>query len=319
MSFDLQEPLLSDDETLALLAAVRDATPKAEQTAEGIDLTSQDRRMQAALTHAERMEPTFHLDLKKLLRRTTGAVPTVRRTPSDVATLDEVSSTVPSGAGLAVLQTREGSIALLFVSPALAMTIVERRLGAPIDSSDGIGRGALSSLDRAVLRSFVEQAVRSFGVAWCNQEDAFTVRDLVGVLDPEELGSRYEPVLRTRAFVALGNSLESEILVALTSSAVRDTMPRERQGVVVVPTADDRNRIAARLAQAEVNVVAHLGSMRSTVRAVLALAVGDVLRLEHVPDQPIDVRVGGITKMRGMPVVDHGNLAVRIVETTTST
>jgi flagellar motor switch protein FliM len=316
VSFDLQEPLLSDEETLALLAAVREAAPAVQVSTEGIDLTSQDRRMQAALTHAERVEPAFHLELKKLLRRTTGAVPTVRRTPSDVASLDEVSSTVPSGAGLAILETKEHNIALLFVSPALAMTIVERRLGAPVDGADAMPRGSLSSLDRAVLRSFVEQAARAFGMAWCGQEDAFTVRDLVGVLDPEELGSRFEPLLRTRAFVALGNSLESEVLVALTASAVRDTMPRERQGVVVVPTSEDRLRIAARLAQAEVYVIAHLGAVRSTVGAVLKLAVGDVLRLEHIPDQPIDVRVGGVTKMRGMPVVDHGNLAVRVVETT---
>ncbi len=315
MSFEPQEPLLSDEETLALLAVVRE-TGKVEQVeAQGIDLASQDRRMAAAQAHVERVEPTFHVDLKKMLRRISGAVPQVRRVPADVASLDEVVGTVPLGAGLAVLQTREGSLALLVISPALALTIIDRRLGAPLDTDDAGARGALSPLDRAVLRSFIEATVRAFGAAWCGQEDAFSVRDLVGVLEADELGSRFDQVLRTRAYITLGKSLESDILFALSSGAVRDTLPTERQVVVVVPTSDHRQRIATRLTQAEVDVVAHLGSMPSTVRELLALAVGDVIRLDHVPQNPIDVRVGGITKMRGMPVVEHGNLAVRVVET----
>ena len=315
MSFEPQEPLLSDEETLALLAVVREAGPVEPVEAQGIDLASQDRRMAAAQAHAERVEPGFHIELKKMLRRVSGAVPQVRRVPADIATLDEVAGTVPLGAGLAVLETREGSLALLVISPALALTIIDRRLGAPLDVDDAGSRGALSPLDRAVLRSFIESAVRAFGLAWCGQEDAFRVRDLVGVLDADDLGSRFESVLRTRAYITLGKSLESDVLFALSSGAVRDTLPTERQVVVVVPTSDHRQRIATRLTQAEVDVIAYLGSVPSTVRAVLALAVGDVIRLEHVPENPLDVRVGGITKMRGMPVVEHGNLAVRVVET----
>jgi flagellar motor switch protein FliM len=315
VSFEPQEPLLSDEETLALLAVVRETGTVEQVEAQGIDLASQDRRMAAAQAHAERVEPSFHVELKKMLRRISGAVPQVRRVPADVASLDEVAGTVPLGAGLAVLQTRAGSLALLVISPALALTIIDRRLGAPLDTDDAGSRGALSPLDRAVLRSFIESTVRSFGEAWCGQEDAFTVRDLVGVLDADELGSRYDQVLRTRAYITLGKSLESDILFALSSGAVRDTLPTERQVVVVVPTSDHRQRIAIRLTQAEVDVVAYLGSMPSTVKELLALSVGDVIRLDHVPQNPIDVRVGGITKMRGMPVVEHGNLAVRIVET----
>jgi len=315
VSFEPQEPLLSDEETLALLAVVRETGTVEQVEAQGIDLASQDRRMAAAQAHAERVEPTFHLDLRKMLRRISGAVPQVRRVPADVASLDEVAGMVPLGAGLAVLQTRGGSLALLVISPALALTIIDRRLGAPLDTDDAGSRGALSPLDRAVLRSFIEATVRSFGAAWCGQEDAFTVRDLVGSLDPDELGSRYDQVLRTRAYITLGKSLESDILFALSTGAVRDTLPTDRQVVVVVPTSDHRQRIASRLSQAEVDVVAHLGSMPSTVRELLALAVGDVIRLDHVPQNPIDVRIGDITKMRGMPVVEHGNLAVRVVET----
>lgn len=316
MSFEAQEPLLSDEETLALLAAVREAAPVGHAAAHGIDLASQDRRLQAAVTHSERVEPLFHGELKKLLRRTLGAAPQVRRTPGDVVSVDTVSASIASGAGLAILQTREGSTALLVLSSALANVIVERRLGAPVDAEDAAPRGALSSLDRAVLRSFIESVVRAFGVAWCGAEDAFSVRDLVGVLEPEELAPRFEMLVRLRAFVTIGKSLEGEVLFGLTSSAVRDTMPSDRPVATVAPTGDDRARIAARLAQAEVDVIAHLGSAHSTVRAVLSLAVGDILRLEHIPEEPIDVRVGGVTKMRGMPVVEHGNLAVRIVETT---
>lgn len=314
MSLDAQEPLLSDEETLALLAAVRDSAPLAP-AAEGIDLASQDRRMLSAIAQVERIEPAFHAELKKLLRRITGAAPQLQRVTAELASLHELGASISAGAGIALAQTRGGSPALVVLAPALATTILERRLGAPIDAEGSAPRGALSAVDRAVLRPFIETALRAFCAAWCGDEEALVVRETFGAFEPQLITQSTERLLRTRVSVKLGRALESEILVALSAEAVRDTTPLERQTVVAVSSGDERLRIAARLTQAEVDLVAHLGVARSTVRAILSLAVGDLLRLDNMPDEPIELRVGGITKMRGVPVVDHGNLAVRVVET----
>ena len=73
--------------------------------------------------------------------------------------------------------------------------------------------------------------------------------------------------------------------------------------------------MAARLAFAEIELVAVLGTRRSFVGEVLAMDVGQVLRLDSVPGQPLSLQVEGVTKLRGMPVIHHGNLAVEIHQT----
>ena len=62
----------------------------------------------------------------------------------------------------------------------------------------------------------------------------------------------------------------------------------------------------------EVEVVAILGRTTTTVRALLALERGSVLRLDSAPERPVDVRVDGVTVLRGMPVVKDGNLAIEV-------
>jgi flagellar motor switch protein FliM len=47
---------------------------------------------------------------------------------------------------------------------------------------------------------------------------------------------------------------------------------------------------------------------------VLSLNVGDVIRLEEAPTEPLQVYVEGQRKMVGAPVVSHGNVAVEILE-----
>ena len=58
--------------------------------------------------------------------------------------------------------------------------------------------------------------------------------------------------------------------------------------------------------------VALLGDYVSTVREVLGLRVGDIVRLSTTPDEPLVVRVGDKNVFLGSPVVHHGNIAVQI-------
>jgi flagellar motor switch protein FliM len=60
--------------------------------------------------------------------------------------------------------------------------------------------------------------------------------------------------------------------------------------------------------------VAVLGHARSTVREILRLSVGDVIRLNEPPETPVKVSVEGRQKMIGLPVVRHGNLAIEVIE-----
>ncbi|MEO7037480.1 MAG: FliM/FliN family flagellar motor switch protein [Polyangiaceae bacterium] len=71
-------------------------------------------------------------------------------------------------------------------------------------------------------------------------------------------------------------------------------------------------RMAEALADVPVEIVAQLGSVRLGLRRVLSLQAGQVLRLDTAVDDPVSVRVAGVTKFVGVPVISRGQLAVEI-------
>ncbi len=74
---------------------------------------------------------------------------------------------------------------------------------------------------------------------------------------------------------------------------------------------DPRMRDA--LVEVPVDVIAELGRVRIDLRRLLALKVGDVIRLPGSMDEPVVVRVSGEEKFRGIPKISRGQLAIEIV------
>ena len=71
-------------------------------------------------------------------------------------------------------------------------------------------------------------------------------------------------------------------------------------------------RMAEAISEVPVEIVAQLGSVRLGLRRVLSLQPGQVLRLDTAVDDPVSVRVAGVTKFVGVPVISRGQLAVEI-------
>ena len=71
-------------------------------------------------------------------------------------------------------------------------------------------------------------------------------------------------------------------------------------------------RMAEAVCDVPVEVIAELGSVRLGLRRVLSLQVGQVLRLETAVDDPVSVRIAGVAKFVGVPVISRGQLAVEI-------
>ena len=71
-------------------------------------------------------------------------------------------------------------------------------------------------------------------------------------------------------------------------------------------------RVIDALGDVEVDLVAVLGRCPFTVRSLLALDCGSVLRLDGAPETPVELQVDGVPVLRGMPVVKDGNLAIEV-------
>lgn len=82
------------------------------------------------------------------------------------------------------------------------------------------------------------------------------------------------------------------------------------------PVAGDPRMIKA-VTGVSVQVVAELGRLELSLGRVLALKKGETLRLSSAVDEPIGVRVAGVTKFKAVPVVSRGQLAVQIKQRVT--
>lgn len=71
-------------------------------------------------------------------------------------------------------------------------------------------------------------------------------------------------------------------------------------------------RLKEEMLKAEVNLLAELGRSTLTVKELRALSVGDVLLLDTNASDPLVLKIEGVPKMRGVPIVHKGHIALQI-------
>ncbi|MCC6620538.1 MAG: FliM/FliN family flagellar motor switch protein [Deltaproteobacteria bacterium] len=76
------------------------------------------------------------------------------------------------------------------------------------------------------------------------------------------------------------------------------------------PVAQDAMR--QNLEPVVVGLASILGTTELTLSRLLALQVGDVLRLDADPDEPVTIVVEDVPKLVGFPTVQHGNVAINV-------
>lgn len=105
-----------------------------------------------------------------------------------------------------------------------------------------------------------------------------------------------------------GISGNARITIAIGAEAL-ESAARENDSP---PPQTGDPRMAEALSEVPVEVVAELGCVKLGLRRVLALQVGQVLRLETALDDSVVVRVAGAKKFVGVPVISRGQLSVEI-------
>jgi flagellar motor switch protein FliM len=310
------EPLLSSDETEALLAAMRNGAANA-QSARELELGSTDQRLRQSLERADAVGKDFAIEMRKMLRRVTGVSHMAREGSADVVPFNVFASSTVQGTAIGTLKLAGKVVGFVVLGPRVTVRVLSRRLGGAVPAADAPEeepRLFLSPVDRRVARPFLTETVELFNAFWGGEELVLELGDVLARAADLPKLAQFEPLLRLPMQIGIGPDQSEEMCVVLTSAAV----PSGAAAPALEPAAppisnEDRARLAARLAQAEVEVVAVLGHARSTVREVLRLNVGDVIRLDEPPDAPIRVSVEGRQKLFGLPVVRHGNLAIEVI------
>jgi flagellar motor switch protein FliM len=236
----------------------------------------------------------------------------------DQLTYEEFIRSIPNPTTLAVINMDplRGS-AILEVDPAVTFSIIDRLFG-------GQGEGAkfqrdLTDIEQSVMEGIIVRVLGNMREAWS------TVIDLRPRLGQIETNPQFAQIVPPSEMVVLV-TLETKVgdvegmmnfcIPYLTIEPIISKLSAQywyssvRRG----GTTENLNVLKDRLASVRVTLVAEIGTMQLTMREVLSLRPGDVIRL---PDtrvgDPMVVTIGNRRKFLCRPGVMGNKVAVQVV------
>lgn len=307
------EPLLSSEETDALLAAVR-ASGGVDEPAPA-DLASSDRPLRDAIGRATKVTLKLTQVIPKVLLRLATCPSAGEEITPEIASYSRLFSELEPGSALVNVETPDGATATMVIGPTLTGFLLTRQMGAPMPENplDVPLRLKLSSVDQRILRPLATGLLEAFGKCWSDNPNAFRVVSIPADANEKPEVNELDAILRVAVRLQILNGPADVVTFALPVAAVLAITPRETRVIATrEQPPEERVRLAERIGSTEVEVVAVLGTAHSSIRSMLDLSVGDVLRLEQVPDDPVHICVENIPVLRGSPIVHHGNLSIEV-------
>ena len=277
--------------------------------ARSVDLTGRERQLRAALQTMAQIANRFARSARRTLPFM--ARQRTRLVPQGVNIVSPMEADAQSAGGPSfevILESDDvPAWASLTINTSALRLILEGSLGARSP-----GTGMLGTELTLAQRALVARVARSLADDLAN-----AVRDDVGIKlsivsshgrtadevsdAPESDGLRVDCVFEEIAE-------EPKITVAVAVSALESVSKRNE---AEMPLTGDP-RIYEAIKEVPVEVVAELGRIKVGLRELLTWHTGLVLRLSTAIDDPILLRVSGITKFSGRPVISRGQLSIEI-------
>jgi flagellar motor switch protein FliM len=271
-----------------------------------LDLTGRERQLRSAVLAMEKIGVAFARAARRsmpfLLRYKAQIVPGQVEVVADPGG-SSYSARIPGlTIGVASEDARaRGSVTLN--GDAIAF-IIEGALG---------GRGAFWKSPQGVDLTIPQRALLSRITGSLALDFCAAVRQEVGIALKQEGNDDDEHTTQPGDYLRVTCTLDGlpvAATIALTIGAeIIESAAKEQDSPE--PVSGDP-RLVEGLREVGLTIVAELGRVSIGVRRVLSLKVGDVIRLPTATDDPISVRIGGVEKLSGVPIVSRGQLAVEI-------
>jgi len=114
--------------------------------------------------------------------------------------------------------------------------------------------------------------------------------------------------------------VKGEVKLVLPLSCLRPIESRLASTVVGIKkelSSPWQEALFQHIEETPVEVVVELGRAELTLRQLLALQAGELVRLDKEPGGPLELSVEGTPKYLAKPVIHHGNMAVEILDVLT--
>jgi flagellar motor switch protein FliM len=286
------------------------AFAEAEENLRRVDLTGRERHLKGAMyamSHvAQRFARSARKTLPFLVKRR------ARLVPEPICIVDLGAERVVERGPVfeILLEAEDGPAwACLTVGPEALAVMLEGALGGNEKSaSTGIGAdltlaqtALVGKLARKLADDFAEAVKSEVGIA-------LRTTSARSIPSGDERDANFADGLRAEcAFEGIVG--DARLSIAMGAEALESA---SKGNAEEAEESSSDPRMAEALSEVPVEVVAELGRVKLGLRRVLSLEVGQVLRLVTAVDDPVIVRIGGIEKFRGAPVISRGQLSVEI-------
>ena len=266
------------------------------------------------------LHETYALELATALQRETKQEAVFLPQRPDVLNFSEVYASLASPCAVVTVEVSGlACTGLLIVEPSLLLHFVDLLMGGPgglVDAAQLLTARSFTNTERHLIRrlvGFVDSALRE---AW-REISPIGVRMLRAEVDPRHaaLFMPSDRVAELRLDVEWGEVV-GDLRVVLPMAALRP-FERDLSRTAVAPpnpTASAwQGEMRAAIQRVEVDLVAVLGDATMTLRDLLELQPGDLVRLDRDPDGHLDLHVQDVAKLAVRPSVRQGNMAVTVV------
>ena len=285
------------------------AFAEAEDNLRRVDLTGRERHLKGAMYAMSHVAQRFARGARKTLpflvkRR-------ARLVPEPVCIVDLGAERVVERGPVfeILLEAEDGPAwACLSLGPEALAVMLEGALGgSEKNASSGIGAdltlaqaALVGKLARRLAEDFAEAVKLEVGIVL----RATSARSIPA---GDERDANFADGLRAEcAFEGIAG--DARISIAMGAEALESAA----KGQSEEDEESSDPRMAEALCEVPVEITAELGRVRLGLRRVLSLEVGQVLRLATAVDDPVIVRIGGVEKFRGAPVISRGQVSVEI-------
>jgi flagellar motor switch protein FliM len=240
----------------------------------------------------------------------------------DQLTYEEFIRSIPTPTTLAIINMDplKGN-AILEIDPAVTFSIIERLFGGKTEGTK-VQTHELTDIEQSVMEGIIVRILGNMREAWATVID---LRPRLGQIDTNPQFAQIVPPTEMVVLVTLETKVgEVEGMMNfcipyLTIEPIIGKLSAQfwyssvRRGT----TTENLNVLKEKLATVDVNVVAEIGKIQIPVRDVLALRVGDVIRLYNVRvGDTFSLNIGSKKKFLCRPGVIGKKMAVQILKKT---
>ena len=237
----------------------------------------------------------------------------------DQLTYEEFIRSIPTPTTLAIINMDplKGN-AILEIDPAITFSIIDRLFGG---SGEGTkSQHELTDIETAVMDGIVVRILSNMREAWAQVID---LRPRLGQIDTNPQFAQIVPPSDMVVLVTLETKIgdvEGMInfcIPYLTIEPIIGKLSTQFWFSTVHrgTTTENLNVLKEKLATVDVNVVAEIGKINISIREVLSLSIGDVIRLYNTKiGDPYSLNIGNKKKFICRPGVIGRKMAVQVIK-----